>query len=187
MVLDILLLIIVAAIIALAAAEGLARSLVMLFGFYLLSLLLGIVIVAFNIAEALNNLIIRSMGNQARSTVLYQGLIFLGLLIPAFVIAVIISHYAVSREGESRLQWLDNVLGTLVGVGLGLVFAAVVCNTWGVMVSTRWRPFDTWIAMRLAYDSSFFRPFMLNVLNVYRKLLFPFALSGYPIFFIPQR
>jgi hypothetical protein len=187
MVLDVLLLILVVAIIALAAAEGLARSLVMFFGFYLLSLLLGIVIVAFNIAETLNRLIIESMGSGMRSTVLYQGILFLGLLIPAFIIAVIISHFAVDRKGDSRFKWLDNILGTLVGVGLGLVFASVVCNTWGVMVSTRWRPFDTWIAMRLVYDNSLFRPFMLGVLNIYRKLLFPFALSGYPIFFIPQR
>lgn len=187
MVLDVLLLILVVAIIALAAAWGLARSLVMFFGFYLLSLLLGIVIVAFNIVETLNRMIIESMGQGMQSTVLYQGLLFLGLLIPAFIIAAIIAHFAVEKKQWRRLEWLDNVLGTLVGVALGLVFASVVCNTWGVMVSTRWRPFNTWIAMRMVYDSSLFKPFMMSVLNVYRKMLFPFALSGYPIFFIPQR
>ncbi|MGC9349839.1 MAG: CvpA family protein [Anaerolineae bacterium] len=185
MVLDILILVVIAVLIALAAAEGLIRTLIMTFGFYLLTILLGMVVVAFNLAQALGDAVLNSLQGPT-SPFFYQGMIFLALLIPSFVILLVISHFALSDTSLEVLGWLDNVLGTLLGIGLALVFAAIVCNSWGVIVSQQWRPFNTWVAMRAAYDGSVLRPYMLNILVFYRRLLFPFATSGYPIFFVPQ-
>jgi hypothetical protein len=185
MILDIILLIIIALFIALAAAEGLVRTLIMSFGFYLLTILLGILVVAFDLAQALGNAVLSSLQGPT-SPFFYQGMIFLALLIPSFAILLLLSHAALSDTSIEVLGWMDNVLGTLLGVGLALVFAAIVCNSWGVIVSQQWRPFDTWVAMRTAYDGSALRPYMMNILVFYRRLLFPFATSGYPIFFVPQ-
>jgi hypothetical protein len=185
MVLDIIILIVIALIIALAAAEGLARTLIMAFGFYLLTILLGVLVVAFNLAQALGDIVLSSLSGPT-SPSFYQGIIFLLLLIPAFGLLLVFSHIALSDTSIEVLGWMDNVLGTLVGIGLALVFAAIFTNSWGVIVSERWRPFDTWVAMRTAYDASALRPFMLRILIFYRRLLFPFASSGYPVFFVPQ-
>lgn len=185
MILDILLVVIIALVIALAAAEGLARSLVMLIGFYLLSMLLGMLIVGFNVAQVLANAVLRSIGGP-QSPFFYQGFIFLALLIPGFILLLILGHIALEDATIKGLGWIDNLLGTLVGVALALVFAAVICNTWGVIVAQQWRPFNTWIALRLAYDTSVLRPYMMNILRFYRGLLFPFSVSGYPIFYVPQ-
>ena len=84
------------------------------------------------------------------------------------------------------LRWVDNVLGTLLGIVIALVFAAVICNAWGVIVAERWHPYATWASMRTTFQSSGLRPFMMDVLLIYRRLLFPFAASRYPIFFQPQ-
>jgi hypothetical protein len=85
------------------------------------------------------------------------------------------------------LAWGDNVLGTLLGVVLGLALAAVICNSWGVIVADRWQPDRVWLTLRSAFETSALRPFMMRILLVYRQALFPFAGPGYPIFFIPQR
>jgi len=184
--LDIVLLILMVALIALSAAEGLVRSLIMLLSFYLLTVLIGVLAVAFNITKIMNDLIITSLSSGPTTPLFYQGLMFVGLLIPSFLIAAVLSHSALEETAIRPLKWMDNVLGTLVGVVLALAFAAVICNAWGVVVSERWDPAQTWLSLRLVFDGSALRPFMMTVLRVYRHALFPFAASGYPIFFIPQ-
>lgn len=186
MALDIVLLVLMVALIGLSAAEGLVRSLIMLLSFYLLTILIGVLAVAFNITKIMNDLIITSLASGPSTPLFYQGLMFVGLLIPAFLIAAVLSHSALEETAIRPLKWMDNVLGTLVGAVLALAFAAVICNAWGVVVSERWDPAPTWLSLRLVFEGSALRPFMMNVLRVYRHALFPFAASGYPIFFIPQ-
>ncbi|MGC9521930.1 MAG: CvpA family protein [Anaerolineae bacterium] len=186
MVLDILLLLLIVGIVAFSAAEGLARSALMVVGFYILCILLGMVLVAFDVAEALVGTVTNSITGGPTAPSFYQGLVFIGLLIPSFIILVILSHIAFRETGIAALGWLDSALATLLGALLGLAAAAVICNTWGVVVSTRWQPDRTWVALRLVWETSVLRPFMMDVLRTYRGLLFPFAMSGYPIFFIPQ-
>jgi len=184
--LDIVLLIVMAALIGLAAAEGFVRSLAMLLLFYLLTLLLGVLAVAFDVASLLNDLIVTSLASGPTTPLFYQGLLFVGLLIPGFIIAVMLSHSALDDTAIKPLKWFDNVLGTLVGVVLALVFAAVLCNAWGVIVSERWNPAETWLSMRTVFQGSALRPFMMRILRLYRVALFPFSASGYPVYFIPQ-
>jgi hypothetical protein len=186
MVLDVLLLVLIVIIIAVAAAEGLLRALIMAFIFYLLSIFLGTMFLGFGIAHGLNDLVVGSLGAVERTPLFYQGIIFAGLLLPTFAGSIVLSHLAFSDTSIPALRWGDNVLGTLVGVFIALAFAAVVCNAWGVIVRETWQPYSTWQSMRLSFESSGLRPYMMDVLRIYRQLLFPFAASRYPIFFQPQ-
>ena len=181
MILDVVLLMVMIAIIGLAAAEGLVRALMMALIFYVLSVVVGVAALSLDAAQVLGNAVITSMGGP-RTPYFYQGI----LLIPGFVVSVQMLHLALDETGIPVLGWGDNVLGTLTGIVLALVFAAVLCNAWGVIVRQRWNPYDTWLAMKTTYASSVLRPLLMRVLVLYQKLLFPFALSGYPVFFVPQ-
>lgn len=186
MVLDILLILIVVGLVAFCTAEGLIRSFTILLGFYLLSMLVGMLIVAMNLAQLLGEIVISSLGSAPRTPVFYQGLIFVLILIPAWVIVVILIRMSLEGASIDFLSWGDNVLGALVGVLLAVVVAAVLCNSWGVLVSQRWEPDRVWLPMRLAFESSALKPYLMRALLAYRRALFPFAGSGYPVFFIPQ-
>ncbi|HHE72142.1 MAG TPA: hypothetical protein ENL34_07695 [Chloroflexi bacterium] len=185
MILDVVLLMVMIAIIGLAAAEGLVRALMMALIFYVLSVVVGVAALSLDAAQVLGNAVITSMGGP-RTPYFYQGIVAVVLLIPGFVVSVQMLHLALDETGIPVLGWGDNVLGTMTGIVLALVFAAVLCNAWGVMVRQRWNPYDTWLTMRTTYATSVLRPLLMRVLVLYQKLLFPFALSGYPVFFVPQ-
>ena len=186
MILDILLMLIIAGLVAFCTSEGLIRSASILFGFYILCILVGMLVVALNLAQILGDVVIGALGNGPRTPIFYQGLIFVLILVPAWLIVVVIIHMSLEDASIKILSWGDNVLGTLVGVVLALVVAAVICNSWGVLVSQRWQPDRVWFPMRVAFESSALKPHMMKVLLAYRRALFPFAGPGYPIFFVPQ-
>ena len=186
MLLDVVLLLIMVLLIVFAAASGLVRSLVMLLIFYIICLLLGMGIVGLNLAQTLGDAVITSIGQGPRSPVFYQSILFVALLIPFFIVAALLSNAALEDSAIKALRGADNVLGTIVGVALALAFAAVVANAWGAIVSTRWQPFATWATLRGAYEQSVLRPLLRPVLMIVRGALFPFALSEYPVFLIPQ-
>ncbi|MBN1248064.1 MAG: CvpA family protein [Anaerolineae bacterium] len=186
MLLDILLVLLIVVIIALTAMEGLVRSAFMLFSFYLLTILVGMLIAGLNLAQALADAVISSLGTGPTTPSFYQGIMFIGVLIVAWIITVVMIRMGLRDTSIQMLGWGDNVLGTLLGFVLALALAAVVCNSWGVIVADRWQPDRIWLPMRVAFESSAVRPFMMRVLLVYRRALFPFAGTGYPVFFIPQ-
>ena len=186
MVLDILLILVIVLIIAITAMEGLVRSAFMLFSFYLLTMFVGMLIAGLNLAQILGDTVISALGNAPTTPTFYQGLMFLGLLVVAWFVSVVIIRTALQDTAIKALAWGDNVLGTLLGVILALALAAVICNAWGVVVSERWQPDRTWLALRMAFETSALRPFMMRALLVYRQALFPFAGVGYPVFFVPQ-
>ena len=186
MVLDILLMMIIVGLVAFCMSEGLIRSAAILFGFYILCILVGMLVVALNLAQLLGDVVISALGDGPRTPVFYQGLIFVLILMPAWLIVAVIIRMVLENASIEILSWGDNVLGALVGVVLALVVAAVICNSWGVLVAQRWEPDRAWLALRIAFERSALKPYMMKVLLVYRRALFPFAGPGYPIFFIPQ-
>ncbi len=185
MILDVILILAIGGITIVAAAAGLVRALVMLFVLYLLSIVLGMLVVALNLAQLLSDLVLGSLGG-IHTPFFYQGLIFIALLIPAFVGAMALTNLSLGDTSIAKLKWLDNLLGTAVGIVVALVFAAVLCNAWGVIVRDQWAPYTTWLSMHTIFGTSALRPYMMIILRIYRRTLFPFALSAYPIFFIPQ-
>ncbi len=186
MLLDVLLLLLMVLLITFAATSGLVRSLVMLLIFYVLVLLLGMGIVGLNLAQSLGDVVISAIGEGPRSPIFYQSLIFAALLVPFFIVAALLSNAALENSAIRALRWGDSILATVVGVALALAFAAVIANAWGAAVSTRWQPATTWATLRGAYDGSGLRPLLRPVLVVVRRALFPFALTEYPVFLIPQ-
>ena len=186
MILDILLMLIIVGLVAFCTSEGLIRSAAILFGFYILCILVGMLVVALNLAQILGDVVIGALGNGPRTPVFYQGLIFVLILMPAWLIVAVIIRMSLENASIKILSWGDNVLGALVGVVLALAVAAVICNSWGVVVSQHWPPDRVWFPLRVAFESSALKPYMMNVLLAYRRALFPFAGPGYPIFFVPQ-
>jgi len=186
MLLDVLLLLLIVLLTTFAATSGLVRSLLMLLIFYVLVLLLGMGIVGLNLAHSLGDAVISAIGEGPRSPVFYQSLMFATLLVPFFIVAALLSNAALENSAVRALRWGDNVLATVVGIALALAFAAVIANAWGAVVSTRWQPTATWATLRTAYDGSVLRPLLRPVLVVVRRALFPFALTEYPVFLVPQ-
>lgn len=186
MTLDILLILLIAAVIALSTLEGLMRSAFMLLSFYILTMLVGGLIAGLNVAQALGNTVISALGRGPTTPRFYQGLLFLSVLIVAWAISVIMIRMALQDAKIEMLGWGDPAIATLIGIVLALVMAAVVCNAWGVIVVDRWQPNDTWLAMRTTFESSALRSPLMGVLRVYRRTLFPFASFGYPVFLVPQ-
>jgi hypothetical protein len=187
MVLDIFLLLVAVGVIALASAEGVVRASILLLCFYMLCVVIGLMILGFDIVTSLTDLIVGSIGSGgAVNRKLYQSTIFLGLLIPLTGLAYALSHITFKDTQLTKLKWGDNILGTLVGVLTAILVMALLCNTWGVIVSERWRPQRTWQRMWYEYQTSFLRPWLNRVLVTYRGFVFPFEIRAYPVFFIPQ-
>jgi hypothetical protein len=186
MLLDVFLLLVAVGVIALAAAEGVVRAFFLLLSFYMLCVVIGMMILGFDIVSNLTDAIIGSISQGAVNRKLYQSTIFLGLLIPLTVLAYALSHITFKETQLTKLQWGDNVLGTFVGALTAILIMAILCNTWGVLVSERWQPQRTWRTMWIEYQTSILRPWLNRVLVTYRGFVFPFEVRAYPVFFIPQ-
>jgi hypothetical protein len=186
MLLDVFLLLVAVGVIALAAAEGVVRAFFLLLSFYMLCVVIGMMILGFDIVTTLTDTIVGSMGSGAINRTLYQSTIFLGLLIPLTILAYVLSHITFKETQLTKLKWGDNVLGTFVGALTAILVMAILCNTWGVVVSKRWQPQQTWRTMWIEYQTSILRPWLNRVLVTYRSFVFPFEVRAYPVFFVPQ-
>lgn len=186
MILDIFLLLVAVGVIALASSEGVVRAFMLLLCFYMLCVVIGLMILGFDIVTSLTDVIIGSISQGAVNRKLYQSTIFLGLLIPFTTLAYVLTHITFKDTQLTKLKWGDNILGTFVGGLAAILIMAILCNTWGVIVSERWRPQRTWQKMWYEYQTSFLRPWLNRVLVTYRGFVFPFEVRAYPVFFIPQ-
>lgn len=186
MLLDILLVGMVVILVTIASLEGFVRSAFMLLAFYILTILVGMLIAGLNLAQAMGDAVITSLGDGPTTPSFYQGILFLSVLTVGWGVTVVLTRMALQDATLEFLGWGDNVLGMLMGVVLGLTFAALFCNSWGVIVADRWQPDRSWLAMRIAFEGSVLRPFMMRVLLIFQRTLFPFGASGYPVFFVPQ-
>ena len=186
MFLDIFLLLVAVGVIALASAEGVVRAFFLLLSFYMLCVVIGMMITGFDVVTSLTDAIVGSIGEGAINRKLYQVTIFLGLLIPLTVLAYVLSHITFEDTELTKLQWGDNILGTVVGALAAILIMAILCNTWGVLVSERWQPQRTWQRLRYEYQTSILRPWLNRVLVRYRSFVFPYQVRRYPVFFVPQ-
>ena len=184
--LDGLLILIGILILVLTAMQGLIRSLVMIFGFYMTTLAAGFLTLGTGVIQSLMLGISEVFGATPPNLHLSQTFVFLGVGVPMFVILYFVSKMAFEDTVIKELGGFDNVFGMLVGGVLAILVMAVLCNTWGVIVSRQWQPVGTWQSMRAAYVASRLKPFLHQILLVYDRLLFQFQFTGYPPFFIPQ-
>ncbi|NBD35242.1 MAG: hypothetical protein GVY30_04495 [Chloroflexi bacterium] len=185
-ILDIFLIVVGLVILVFSTIKGLLRTLMMIFGFYLATLGAGFLTLSTDIIQSLMAGVAETFGAAPPKLNLSQTFVFgiVGVLL--FVILYFVSKLAFEDTTLKKLGYFDNAFGLLAGGGLAILVLAVLCNTWGVVVSQQWDPPGTWQAMRTAYVTSNFRPFLHQVLRVYAQLLFQFRLTGYPPFFVPQ-
>ncbi len=185
--LDLFLIMIGVGFVIFGALERTVRLVMMLIGFYIVSLGVGFVTLASDIVGQLAAAALGVIGARVPSIVIIQTFAFLGLGIPALVIIYIMTRIAFQDTSIPSIGFMDNLLGAILGVVLGLLVMAVLCNTWGIVVSVRWNPVLTWRAMKGAFVYSTLRPTLNQILNLYRILLIPFRFMGYPPFFVPLR
>lgn len=185
--LDIFLIIIGLAFVIFGLLERTVRVVMMLLGFYIVTIGVGFVTLASNTIGGLAAAALGVVGARTPNIVLIQTFFFLGLGVPAFIIIYIATHIAFPDTSLPKIGPLDYFLGLVLGIVLAALIMAVLCNTWGVAVSVRWNPGATWRAMQQAFVRSELRPTLNQVLRLYRPLLFPFRFMGYPIFLVPVR
>ncbi len=185
--LDVFLIIIGLAFVIFGLLERTVRVIMMLLGFYIVSIGVGFVTLASTTIGRLTTAALGVVGARAPNIILIQTFFFLGLGVPAFIIIYIATHIAFPDTSLPKLGPLDYLFGIVLGVVLASLIMAVLGNTWGVAVSVRWNPGATWRAMQQAYLYSELRPMLNQILRLYRPLLFPFRFTGYPIFFVPVR
>jgi len=185
--LDIFLITIGLAFVIFGLLERTVRVIMMLLGFYVVSIGVGFVTLGSNTVGRLATSALSVVGARVPNIVIIQTFFFLGLGVPAFIIIYIATHIAFPDTSLPKIGPLDYFLGLVLGIVLAALIMAVLCNTWGVAVSVRWNPGATWRAMQQAFVNSELRPMLNQILRLYRPLLFPFSFIGYPIFFIPVR
>ncbi|MFP4394197.1 MAG: CvpA family protein [Anaerolineales bacterium] len=185
-ILDVLLIIIGLSILILSAMQGLIRSLVMIFGFYMTTLAAGFLTLGTDIIQNLMRGITEILEAPLPHLQMSQTFVFLGVGVPMFIVLYFVSKMAFEDTMIKELGGFDNVFGLLAGGVLAILVMAVLCNTWGVIVSRQWQPTETWQSMRVAYQASQLKPFLHQILLIYDRLLFQFRFTGYPPFFIPQ-
>ncbi|MDF1514726.1 MAG: hypothetical protein P1S60_13035 [Anaerolineae bacterium] len=180
MLMDITLIIVGMLIITFSALEGFARALMQLIIFYVITLILGMVLISVTITQDLAQRIATIAGGMPNQT-LFTALFFLALLIPSTLGIFLLTHATLENMKFNKLEWLDTVLAVLVGFIFALVFMSLLSNTWGLIVSTVWSPQNAWMTFRTAYASSAMRVFLQRVFAVYRGFLFPFRMTRYPL------
>ncbi|TFG71983.1 MAG: hypothetical protein E4H27_03510 [Anaerolineales bacterium] len=176
---DIVLLVIGLLVVTYCAIEGFGRSILLLFIFYITTIVLGMVMLSVHFVQNLGNRVAEMIGGNTNQS-LFETLLFLALLIPCTIGIFLLTHYTIGSLNFSRIQWLDTLLSTMTGVILALCIIAIISNTWGIIVSSVWQPEQTWRTFQNAYATSILRPHMQRVLAIYHELLFPFKMSRYP-------
>ena len=186
MILDVFLGIVGLAILVLSTMKGLLRTLMMIFGFYLATLGAGFLTLSTDVIQDLMAGVMEALGAASPKLNLSQAFVFVVVGVLLFVILYFVSKLAFGDTTLKKLGYFDNVFGLLAGGVLAILVLAVMCNTWGVVVSQQWDPTGTWQTMHTAYVVSRLRPFLHQALRVYAQLLFQFQFTGYPPFFVPQ-
>ncbi len=184
--LDVLLILIGVVVIGLSATQGLLRVLMMFLIFYVLCVAAGMATLAADIVQGLGTAVTGMLEAAPPSLEMAQVFVFLGLLIPLFVGAYFLTKVAFADTTLPKLGGFDNVLGAVVGIVLALLIMAVLFNTVGVAVNAPRRATPGWTSVRTAFYYSMLRPYMMDVIRMYRPMLFMFMFIDYPIFFTPQ-
>jgi hypothetical protein len=155
------------------------------FGFYVSTIFAGLVMILLARLQVFGMGLVESLGGTGDTAALFQAVAFLALLVGIYVVYHIGTNMLFPAPAIEDLGFLDNLLGGLLGVAMGLVVMAVFANVWRYAVLEGWRPYGLRNAMWFAYDGSFLAPYMRRVLAVYNQLLIPFLFMGYPPVLIP--
>ncbi len=182
-VLDGLLILLGAIVIIVCAMDGLLRAVIMLVSFYIITTATGMITLATEVLRGIAVSLVSVVGGRVPSLTITQTIIFVALTAPLFIGIYFISKVIFRDTTLPKLQVLDNILGAIIGIVLALLIMALIYNTWGVAVSVRWQNTQAWYSMRNAYAGAFLRPYMRQMLAIFRPWFFMFSILDYPPFF----
>ena len=115
-----------------------------------------------------------------------RGVVFDALLVIFLVAGYVLTRVAFPITKLPKLSILDNLLGLLVGVVIGVLFVSLLLNSMGVMVIERWITNDQgWANLRAAFLGSGIRPTTSQALSIYSWAFVPFF-PGLPPVLLPQ-
>lgn len=184
--LDFFLILIAVGIVILFASDGMLRALFMLFGFYIVTLAAGLLVVMTNVLSRVAISAVLALGGSMPNMLTVQSYIFLLLTAVFLVVFYAFMRILFPDMSMPKLGVMDNLLGALVGLVIALLFIALLYNTIGVLVGIPGHS-AMWRSMRVAHYYSILRPYLNRVLYAYQRLLFPLRyMGGYPPFFVPQ-
>ncbi len=185
--LDYILIVIGILVIALSATQGLVRVFIMFLAFYMVCVVAGMATLAGEVIQNLAASLSEQLGGAAPPLPMAQVFVFLGLGIPLYIGAYFLSRAAYADTSLPELGGFDNVLGAILGIVLAVVLMAVACNTWAVAANApRLQGGGFWLEMKAAFTYSTLRPYMMQVIRLYREALFMFKFVEYPVFFTPH-
>jgi len=185
-ILDVILIFIGVVVIGLSATQGLLRVLMMVFIFYVVCVAAGMATLAADIVQGLAAAVTGMLEAAAPPLQMAQVFVFLGLLVPLFVGAYFLTRVTFTDTTLPKLGGFDNLLGAVLGIVLALLIMAVLFNTVGVAVNAPRRATPGWTSAKTMFHYSMLRPYMMDVIRLYRGLLFMFNFMQYPPFFVPQ-
>lgn len=160
-------------------------SLLSLLGLYMTLLVAGTVASLFGGAYGFGTEIVRSLWGEPGSIRLVEVGLFTVVGMGVFVALEVGNRIVFPHPSLPRLGLWDGLLGGLLGLVLSVALMAVVGNLWRQIALTSWRPYDLWIWVRHAHETSLVMPYVDPVLESVRGVLFPFALTGYPRVLMP--
>lgn len=167
------------------AYRQLLGTLLSLAGLYLALLVAGMLTSVLTSAYGVGANIVRSLFGEAASIRLVEVGLFVILAFGTFIVLEIISRFVFPTLSLPKLGLWDGILGGILGLVLGIALMALLGNAWRQLVLTSWQPYDTWLLLQRAYDTSLLAPLLKPVLAVLRDVLFPFAYMGYPRALLP--
>lgn len=160
-------------------------SLLSLSGLWVTLLVAGVVTSLFSGAYGFGSGIVRSLWGNPNSVRLVEVGWFTVIGIGVFAALEVGNRIVFPHPALPKLGLWDGLLGGLLGLVLGLAIMAVFSNLWRQVAVSSWRPYDLWIVVRRANDTSRIVPFIRPVFESVRDVLFPFALTGYPRVLMP--
>lgn len=154
-------------------------------GFYLSVIFAGTVVLFLGSTYGIGASLTRSLWGSPGSFRPIQAVIFLVLGMIFFVVYEVVSQMIFPNPGIPELGFLDNLLGGIFGVALGLAAMAILGNLWRVAVSGSWQPHDLWTSLNTIYRASILPPHLRPVLVIFNKTLLPFLVFQFPVVLVP--
>ena len=154
-------------------------------GFYLSVIFAGTVVLFLGSTYGIGASLTRSLWGRPGSFRPIQAVIFLALGMIFFVVYEVVSQMIFPNPGIPELGFLDNLLGGIFGVALGLVMMAMLGNLWRVAVSGAWQPHDLWTSLNAIYRASILPLRLRPVLVIFNKTLLPFSVFQFPTVLVP--
>lgn len=168
---DMLLILIAVGCIAISMYQRLVRTIIMLSGAYIATLLSVLLY-----QEAAFRL--KAIGQEKAW---FEGVVFLALFFILFLVIYLASRAAYPDTTLPKLGFLDHLLGGVVGVVVAAILMVIIYNGLGVMTSRYWEPFVSYANLINLRAGIQLGPFLRQIVQIYAYAFYPFFVGiGFP-------